>query len=295
MRLAKRIWGALGILGRGLSKTPSRLHLSKVGSPRTRFAVAGIMLCGGVVLLAVGVFGLLRVQRDDAESLPTGDLSAIITPAGRQEPTPTATTTPVGPGEPTPAPTSAPVREGELTPAPTSSAARQGELAPAPAIMPLPDVAAPRRIVIDKIGVDAPIITLGADANLHPEVPDDPYVVAWYEFSTKPGQGSNAVFAGHVDWTVNGQPVTGVFWGLRELEEGDVVKVLLEDGSELRYRVTHSIAIGYDDPEGVKVMYRTPNDVITLISCGGTWVPNPSMALGGNYTHRLVVRAELVT
>jgi len=42
-------------------------------------------------------------------------------------------------------------------------------------------------------------------------------------------------------------------------------------------------------------MGPTPNDVITLITCGGTWVPDRSMPLGGNYTHRLVVRAERVT
>jgi LPXTG-site transpeptidase (sortase) family protein len=91
---------------------------------------------------------------------------------------------------------------------------------------------------------------------------------------------------------VNGQPVTAVFWGLRELGEGDVVKILLEDGSELRYRVTHNLAIADNDPDTLELMYSTPNDVITLITCGGTWVPNRSMSLGGNYTHRIVVRAE---
>jgi LPXTG-site transpeptidase (sortase) family protein len=150
-------------------------------------------------------------------------------------------------------------------------------------------------MVIEKMGVDARIVTLGLDANSRPEMPHDPDLVVWYDFSTKPGQGSNAVFSGHVDWTVNGQPVTAVFWGLRELEEGDLVKLFLEDETELWYRVTQNLAIGYDDPDIVEVMYRTPNDVITLISCGGTWVPDPSTPFGGNYTHRVVVRAERVT
>jgi len=149
-------------------------------------------------------------------------------------------------------------------------------------------------MVIERLGVDAPIITLGLDANALPDVPNGPDVVAWYNFSARPGQGSNAVFSGHVDWTVNGQPVTGVFWGLRDLEEGDVVKLLLEDGGELEYRVTDNVGIAHDDPDGVKVMDETPDDVITLVSCGGIWVADGSNPLGGNYTHRIVVRAERV-
>lgn len=248
------------------------------------------MVCGALVLLAVGVFALLKAQSGSDDSLPTGDLSAIITPAGHDGATPGGTATPTGQDGTAPAGQdgTAPAGQGGTTPA------GQGGAIPAATTTPLPDVAAPVRMIIEKIGMDAPIITMGLDANRWPEVPYDPYVVTWYDFSTKPGQGSNAVFAGHVDWTVNGQPVTGVFWGLRQLVEGDVVKILLEDGSELQYRVTHSLAVDYNDPDGVKVMYGTPNDVITLISCGGTWVPDPSEPLGGNYTHRVVVRAERV-
>lgn len=267
MRLPGRILRTLGTLGQALSKTQARLHFLRVRSPRSRFIVAGIMVCGAVLLLAVGVFGILKAQLDDDDSLPTGDLRPIIAPTGHDEPIPIATITP----------------------------ARHDEATPAATITPLPEVAAPARMVIEKMGMDAPIITLGLDANRRPEVPNDPDLVAWYDFSAKPGQGSNAVFAGHVDWTVNGQPVTAVFWGLGELEEGDVVKLVLEDDSELQYRVTDNVALGYDDPEGVKVMYKTPNDVITLISCGGIWAPDPSNPLGGNYTHRVVVRAERVT
>ena len=171
----------------------------------------------------------------------------------------------------------------------------RNEAIPAGTVIPVPKMAAPARMVIEKIAVDAAVITLALDANRVPQVPDDPDTVAWYDFSAKPGQGSNAVFSGHVDWTVNGQPVTAVFWRLGELEKGDVVRLTLEDGSELRYGVTNSATIEYDDPKGVKVMDKTPSDVITLISCGGTWVPDHSNPLGGNYTQRVIVRAERVT
>ena len=245
------------------------------------FVVAAMMLCGAVVLLTCGALGILKAQRDSDDNLPTGDPRAIIAPAGHDDGIAGSTITPAGDDEAIPAAATTPAGHDEATPAAT--------------ITPLPEVAAPTRMLIEKMGVDAPIVTLGLDANRWPEVPNDPYVVTWYDFSAKPGQGSNAVFSGHVDWTVNGQPVTGVFWGLRELQEGNVVKLILEDGSELRYRVTDNVAVAYDDPQGLETMYPTPNDVITLMSCGGTWVPNPSSPLGGNYTHRVVVRAERVT
>jgi len=306
MRLLGRIWGIVRVLGQALSKMRARLHLPRVGSSRIGLIVGGIMVCGALVLLAVGIFALLKAQSGSDDSLPTGDLSAIITPAGHDGAIPGATATPAGRDGTAPAGQdgaasagqngAASTGQGGTTPAGQggTTPAGQGGTIPAVPTTPLPDVAAPVRMIIEKIGMDAPIITMGLDANRWPEVPYDPYVVTWYDFSAKPGQGSNAVFAGHVDWTVNGQPVTGVFWGLRQLVEGDVVKILREDGSELQYRVTHSLAVDYNDPDGVKVMYGTPNDVITLISCGGTWVPDSSDPLGGNYTHRVVIRAELV-
>jgi sortase (surface protein transpeptidase) len=281
MRLLGRIWGILATLRHRLSKTRARLHFAGGKWPRGSFIVAAIMLCGGAVLLAWGLFGLFEGRQESSGNLPAGDLRAITAP-GRDD-------------EGTAGPTATSVGQNELVPAATTTPAGYEKAIPTATTVPLPDVAPPTRMIIEKIGVDAPIITLGLDANSRPEVPYDPYVVTWYDFSAKPGQGSNAVFSGHVDWTVNGQPVTGVFWGLRDLAEGDMMKIILEDATELRYRVTDNVAVPYDDPEGEKAMYPTPNDVITLISCGGTWVPNPSSSLGGNYTHRVVVRAERVT
>ena len=150
------------------------------------------------------------------------------------------------------------------------------------------------KMIIETIDVDAPIITLGLDENSVPEVPAGPYDVGWYDWSSKPGWGSNAVFSGHVDWTVNGQPVIGVFYYIRDLGLDDVIKIVLQDGTEYRYKITGNQAIADDDPKALKVMDPTPNDVVTLITCGGTWIRDWSDPLGGHYTMRQVVRAELI-
>jgi sortase (surface protein transpeptidase) len=139
----------------------------------------------------------------------------------------------------------------------------------------------PVRLAISRIEVDAPVIELNVEpGTTNPAVPSQGDQVAWYDFSAAPGLTSNAVFAGHVDWqTANGQPIAGAFYRLRELHIGDDIKVALEDGSTLEY----------------KAMGPTSRDVLTLITCGGTWLKNPAEENGGNYSHRIIVRAERVT
>jgi LPXTG-site transpeptidase (sortase) family protein len=163
----------------------------------------------------------------------------------------------------------------------------------------------PTRLLIPSLYIDAPIITKGvlaggAQAGAIPEVPDRPDQVAWYPptpdypgFSSHPGRTSNSVFSGHVDWqTQSGAPIPGVFYRLREMKIGQVVEVVLEDGARLQYRVTGNVATKYDDPEVSRVMERTDREVITLITCGGSWVSSSRSENGGNYSHRIIVRAE---
>jgi hypothetical protein len=93
-------------------------------------------------------------------------------------------------------------------------------------------------MVIDKIGVDAPVETFGLDAELAPVVPTGDNaadVVAWYDFSAKPGTGSNVVFGGHVTWFG-----PAVFYDLPLLVAGDVVKLIGQDGTEVTYTISTS-------------------------------------------------------
>ena len=155
---------------------------------------------------------------------------------------------------------------------------------------PYPRVTAPLRIVVDKIKVDAPVVEMGLDGDGVPQVPLNGEDVAWYNFSAKPGAGSNAVFAGHVNWA----GALGAFGKIDELVEGDMVRLISDDGRELTYEVTANYKVDPSDPESLKVMAPTPTDTITLITCGGTWIPDRSDRFGGDYTNRTIVQAKLV-
>ena len=170
--------------------------------------------------------------------------------------------------------------------------ARTPAAAPSPApvvVAPPPLRDTPYQIVIDKIGVNAPVGEYGLDANQVPQVPLNGREVAWYNFSSEPGTGSNAVFAGHVTWSGR-----AVFYHLDELVAGDVIRLDGDDGTSLTYTVSQSFLVDPNDPGSVSVMSPTPSDAITIITCGGD-----PYYVGGvaryDYTHRLIVRGILTS
>jgi len=149
------------------------------------------------------------------------------------------------------------------------------------------------RMLIEKIGVDAPIATYGLDENSVPIVPTGPdaaEVVAWYDFSARPGTGSNAVFAGHVTWNAD-----AVFRNLNTLQTGDIVRLRDDRGAEMAYRVVSNVAVDPSDPESLKVMSPTGTEQVTIITCGGEYFRTDDPVAGGDYTQRVIIKAELVS
>lgn len=171
------------------------------------------------------------------------------------------------------------------TPTPAVAAA-----AADPNVAPHPLGDQPFRLVIDKIGVDAPVGTFGLDEQAVPQVPYEPDLVAWYNFSAVPGTGSNAVFAGHVTWFG-----PAVFYDIDQLEAGDQITLRGENGVELIYQVEWNVLRSPDEPNAREVMWETDADVVTLITCGGTFTATGDPVFGGEYDQRTVVRARLVS
>ena len=184
-----------------------------------------------------------------------------------------------------------PIVRVQSTPQPTAAGPA---VAPAPGPPPLGDQQ--YNFVIEKIGVEAPVRTYGIDpATLDteptPEVPtgaDAADIVAWYDFSAKPGTGGNAIFAGHVTWFG-----AAVFYNLASMAAGDVVKLRGADGTELVYKVSSVFEVDPNDPDSVNVMKPTSQDVITIITCGGSFTDTNDPVYGGDYSNRLVVRGDL--
>jgi LPXTG-site transpeptidase (sortase) family protein len=149
---------------------------------------------------------------------------------------------------------------------------------------PPPSSAALTRLVIPKIGVDAPVVTLGVDGEGVMQSPRGAFEVGWYDFTARPGFGGNAVFSGHVDFATVG---AAVFWDLRELVAGDLVGVRLADGTAYDYLVVSTVSYPADEAPIAEIVGPTSRDTVTIITCTGTFNRDIHQ-----YSHRLVVRAE---
>lgn len=157
-------------------------------------------------------------------------------------------------------------------------------LAPPAAPVEPPSTAPIQSLRVDSIGVAAPVVVLGVNADGVMDTPAEPMDVAWYNFSAYPGYPGNAVFAGHVDHVKTG---AAVFHGLRDLKPGDSIEVALRDGTSYRYTVTTSSTY-YDAFAPVQeIVGPTERESITLITCIGAFDP-----VTRSYDQRLIVRAE---
>jgi LPXTG-site transpeptidase (sortase) family protein len=156
----------------------------------------------------------------------------------------------------------------------------------APAAAGNPDALPPARILLPKLGVDAPIVLLGVLPDGAMEAPSKPLDVAWYTFSAKPGQPGNVVMSGHVDF-VNYGPA--VFARLDEMRLGDEVAVQLENGAILKYLVQSVDEYVEAEAPVREIVGPTANEAITLITCSGSFDPRTR-----NYDKRLVVRAARI-
>lgn len=167
---------------------------------------------------------------------------------------------------------------------PVAVAAAQGRPTP-----PLGDQ--PFHLVIDKIGVNAPVEAFGLADDGSPEVPYRSDVVAWYTFSAPPDVGDNAVLAGHYTW--NGD---AVFRHLGDLQVGDRVAIVGDQsGQTLVYRVSLVTLVDPSDAKAAQEwMGPTGANELTLITCGGEHFTTNDPILGGGYTERQIIRADFV-
>jgi LPXTG-site transpeptidase (sortase) family protein len=140
------------------------------------------------------------------------------------------------------------------------------------------------RIRIPSIDVDAPVSNKSIVGGIM-QNPNGPEDVAWYDFSSRPGGGSNVVMAGHVDQAAYGP---AVFSRLRYVDIGDTIEVALQNGTSYTYRITSVRTYNVNSAPTGDLIGPTNGETLTLITCDGAW-SNQTNA----YVNRLVVRAAL--
>lgn len=124
----------------------------------------------------------------------------------------------------------------------------------------------PESIEIPSIDLEAPLMKLGMAKDGEVELPpyEKPKVAGWFKHSAVPGDKGASVIIGHVDT----KTAPAVFYKLRQLRKGELVKVERSDGKVAQYRV-QSIEQVHKDSFPTRKVYI--EDGLKLVTCGGTF------------------------
>ena len=143
--------------------------------------------------------------------------------------------------------------------------------------------AIPVRIEIPAIGVRAPIVRLGLNADRTLEVPTDFGDAGWWSGGARPGESGPAVIAGHVDSHTG----PAVFFRIRELRPRDTIIVARRNGSRVRFTVLGSEQYPKTRFPTERVYGRTAGPTLRLITCSGAFDRS-----SGHYLDNTVVYAR---
>ncbi|GGK77565.1 hypothetical protein Sme01_43500 [Sphaerisporangium melleum] len=127
-------------------------------------------------------------------------------------------------------------------------------------------VAVPKRLDIPSLNLKAPLMKLGLQSDGEVELPpfEKPATAGWFEESVVPGEEGASVIIGHVDT----KTAPAVFYRLREVKKGAVVKILRSDGRTATYKVDTVEQVAKDHFPAERVYVE---DGLRLVTCGGTF------------------------
>jgi hypothetical protein len=127
--------------------------------------------------------------------------------------------------------------------------------------------AAPVRLAVPDVGIDAPVDPVGVTRDGRMRLPDDVDRVGWYRFGPAPGrpQGS-AVLAGHVDSWDQG---LGALSRLRSVEPGRRIAVTDTAGRVTRWQVVTRRLVVKQHLPLARLFTRSGPPRLVLLTCGG--------------------------
>ncbi|MGA4539423.1 class F sortase [Uniformispora flossi] len=155
------------------------------------------------------------------------------------------------------------------SPAASAAASAKPSASPSPTKPASLGSSPPLRIRIGTIGVDAPFVGLGLNANGILDVPSatNRNLAGWYEDGVTPGARGNAIVLGHVDTKLG----PAVFWGLGSLKAGDEVAIDRADGKTAKFSVDSVESFPKNAFPDDRVYGKTPDAQLRLITCGGVY------------------------
>ena len=140
--------------------------------------------------------------------------------------------------------------------------------APVPPPVPAPAGFVPERLLVESLGIDAPLVATGVDADGALVPPEDPARLAWWR-GVRPGTGAGSVVvAGHLDMYGYGQ---GPLARIMRLQPGDRAAVTGADGAVATY-VLRGVTTFEKETLPADELFGTGGpERLVLVTCGGTY------------------------
>lgn len=140
----------------------------------------------------------------------------------------------------------------------------------------------PKSLDIDSIGVSAPIIPVGLNADGSQEVPKSVDDIGWWKNGSEPAEAGNAVFVGHTFSRGD-----GVFDNLDELRKGETITVKGSTGTaDFVVENTKTVPV-QEFGDIADEIYRTSGESeLVLMTCGDFD--------GKDYGSTVIVQSHLV-
>ncbi|GIH69602.1 class F sortase [Sphaerimonospora thailandensis] len=229
-------------------------------------AIRGVLILAAVVGLVIVLIGAgFMIMSPDQYTTP--DRTSLQRPGGVNQMA--ATVGPGGPGNP-------------LTQADPTAPPPLPSLPAAPPMQP----SSPKRLIIPKLGVNAPIRSVGTDKSGAIETPpiNNHNLVGWYRGGPTPGEVGPAIMLGHKDTRTRG----AVFSRLHEMQYGDQIEVVRMDGTIAVFTVGGIEQAAKQTFPTSRVYGDAKNAELRLITCGGTY----SHATG-HYVDNVIVYAVM--
>jgi sortase (surface protein transpeptidase) len=143
----------------------------------------------------------------------------------------------------------------------------------------------PVRISIPAIGVNAPVIPLGLNADQTMQVPSNPADTGWFQPGPEPGEVGPAVVVGHL----NTRSGPAVFQNLNKLRAGQVITIRLQGGSTVRFVARSMIRVSKSHFPTNRVYAKTKQPTLRLITCAG-----PLNRSTGHHSQNYIVFATIL-
>lgn len=127
----------------------------------------------------------------------------------------------------------------------------------------------PKYITIKKLGIHAPVVSLGLTSAGAVDTPNNIWNAGWYNGSAKPGTNGATLIDGHSSASKG-----ALFGHLDELNAGDNIQIERGDGSMLTYKVAYKAIVNRNNVDMASMLtpYGNASSGLNIITCTGKWI-----------------------